>query len=509
MSFEMSATMNTTAFLSGSEAISRGAYEAGVKFGCGFYGTPVTDILTHFQKEYERNVQWTPNEKVAVEVAYGTITGGVRSMVVLKNSGINNASEPLVSAAYHGVNAGLVIVAIDDPGMLTSSNEQDTRHFARSAKLPLLAPSDPQEALDFVKLAFKMSEQYNLPVVVRLTSRLCFTRSVCRLDEPLTNGIKSPLDEIPRLSDRSKRHGEIEKQLAAIGSFGNKAFDINTIDVGSPDVGIITSGISYAYAKEVLPEASYLKIGIIHPLPQQLITYFAGLVQRLYVIEELDPFIEEQIRAMGIKVIGKEVFPHTGELNPDIVAKGLEAEGVKSEELQRDIIELPVKQDASCAGCQHQGLMNVFTKLGLHVVGDIGCYAAGETPPNPDHEMGCFCIGASMSIAYGISLAQNSHADNKTVALLSGSTFLHSGLQSLSNIVSNKGTATVCILAHEGSESDNGTKKIDFEQICRGLGIESLHKVDSTDEAAIERALGEELPKPGVSVIIASAHSAD
>ncbi len=495
--------MNSTSFLTGSQAVARGARESGIQFASGFHGTPVTEILNTMRDDSNVSVQFTPNEKVALEVAYGTSRGGLRSAVILKHAGINIAAEPLVSSTYGGVNAGLVIVSIDDPGMLSSTNEQDTRHFARSAKLPLLAPSDQQEALEFIKLAAAISEEYTLPVMVRLTSRLCNVGGVVRLSDPA----EAPQRKAAPAQVTLRRHEEIEKQLGALEAFGNKAFDINTVDVGSPDVGIITSGISYAYAKEVFPGASFLKLGIIHPLPKKLIEYFAGLVKRLYVIEELDPFLEEQIQAMGIEVIGKSNFPRTGELNPDIVAKGLEQEGIAAVSVPGGF-ELPVRHSSLCQECNHRGLMNVFTRMDLNVIGDIGCHTPGELPPsdNPEDDP-CLCIGASMSVAYGMSIAGGAGLGARTVAVLSESTFMHSGLQALSNIAANNGTATVCILSTPGG-GGGLQQPIDYRKVCEGLGIASIHTVSSSDEAEIERILTEELPKDGVSVLIAEVRNA-
>lgn len=493
--------MNTTSFLTGNQAVARGAFEAQIAFASGFTGHPVTDILNAMHDEHGVNVQFAPNEKVALEVAYGASRGGLRTLVALKHAGINIAAEPLVSATYGGVNGGLVIVSVDDPGMLSSMNEQDTRHFARSAKLPLLAPSDQQEALEFIKLAADISETYTLPVMVRLTSRLAESGSVVRLSDPVEFK-KKDAGTVPQIP-AARRHEQIENQLGALEAFGNKAFDINTIDVGSTDVGIITSGISYAYAKEVLPEASYLKLGIIHPLPHKLISYFASLVKRLYVIEELDPFLEEQIRAAGIEVIGKSVFPRTGELSPDIVAKGLEAEGVEPRSVHANGMELPVRHSSTCEECAHHGLMRVFNRMNLNVVGDMGCYSPGDLPPRAeDDDDACFCIGASMSVAYGLSIAGEGKMDSNTVTVLSGSTFMHSGVQALSNIVANKGNATVVILATPG-HGGNGHVQVDFKKICEGLGIDAIHTVSSRDEASIESLLKQELPKAGVSVLIA------
>jgi indolepyruvate ferredoxin oxidoreductase, alpha subunit len=501
--------MHNTAFLSGSQAIARGAYQAGVRFVSGYAGDPTTEILRAASDMHAANVQWTPNEKVALEVALGIARGGSRALAVLKHIGLNIAADPLVASAYTGVNAGLVIVAIDDPGLLSSLSEQDTRHLARAAKLPMLSPSDTQEALDFLSLAFSMSERYDLPVIVHMTHRLCHMRGVCRLSEPVTSAQKTSVLRTPLTAlEGLNRHTFLEKQLGAIETFANQAFEFNTIDVGSPDIGIITSGIAYAYAKEVFPEASYLKLGITHPIPQKLLSYFASLVKRLYVIEELDPFLEEQLQAFGLRVAGKDVFPRTGELTPEIVAKGLEKEGARTLDALTESIPLPSRQSNQCHTCMHRGLMNVFLKMNLQIVGDIGCFSPGELPPADPEEMdACFCIGASMSIAYGMSLAQGGDTHD-TVTIVSGSTFMHSGLPALANIVENDGTATVCILAspsHDGAA--HGAKAIDYGKLCEGIGVQSIRTVAPDDESAVEEILKEELPRPGVSVIISMNES--
>jgi indolepyruvate ferredoxin oxidoreductase, alpha subunit len=496
--------MNATAFLSGSQAVARGAHEAGVSFVAGFAGDPTSEILTAASDLHAMNVQWTPNEKVALEVALGIARGGSRALAVLKHIGLNVAADPLSASAYSGVSAGLVIVAIDDPGLLSSLNEQDTRHLARSAKIPMLAPSDTQETLEFLKLAFGISERYNLPVIVHMTHRLCHMRGVCRLSDPETVTARtSELRTHFAGLEGLQRHAQLEKQLGVIETFANQAFELNTIDVGSPEIGIITSGIAYAYAKEVLPDASFLKLGILHPVPHKLLTYFASLVRRLYVIEELDPFLEEQFHAMGLKAMGKEVFPRTGELSPDIVAKALEKEGARSLVSTASSVTLPARQSSLCLSCAHRGLLNVLIKMDLNIVGDVGCFNPGELPPaDPEELDACFCIGASMSIAYGMSLAQGTDASD-TVAVIAGSTFMHSGLPALANIVENGGSATVCILATP-SHSDAGRhlNSIDYAKLCEGVGVQNIRTVHPDDEAGIEAVLTGELNRPGVSVII-------
>ncbi|MBL0176225.1 MAG: indolepyruvate ferredoxin oxidoreductase subunit alpha [Ignavibacteria bacterium] len=499
--------MKSTSLLSGSQAIARGAYEAGAQHVVGFPGAPVSDIIAAFDALPDTAAHWSPNEKVGLEVALGISQGGARTLAALQHIGMNIAADPLIASAYSGVNGGLVIAAIDDPGMLSSMNEQDTRHFARAAKLPMLAPSDPQETIEFMKLGFSMSEKYDVPVLLRMTTRLCNTRGLCMTGEAAVHaarniGLKSP----KTVADGLSRHEALEKQLAAIEVFSTQAFEINTIDVGSSDVGIITSAVPYLYAKEVLPTASFLKLGILHPLPHKLISYFATLVKRLYVVEELDPFLEEQIKAMGITVIGKDAFPRTGELTPDIVAKGLSTEGAVVTSALSVPVKLPSRQSNLCLSCAHRGLMNVFQAMNLNVVGDIGCFNPGELPPADPEEMdACFCIGASMSVAFGLSLASDAPSARRTVSVVSGSTFMHSGLPALANIVQNSGTATVCLLAAPSNgDSVVPASTVDYRMLCEGVGVRRIRTVHPDDEQSIEAALREELDAPGVSVIISA-----
>ncbi len=496
--------MNTQMLLSGSAAAARGACEAGAAWACGYPGTPATEILDAVTALDGTTMLRTANEKVALEVAMGVSQGGRRALAVMKHIGLNIASDAIVASVYAGVGGGLVITSIDDPGLLASMNEQDTRHFARAARIPMFAPSDSQEILDFTRMAFAFSEQYDVPVIVRLTTRLCFTHSMCTVGTRHESTLRGSVLHTPKTQrEGMRRHEHLERQLAAIEAFGNQAFELNTIDVGSNEVGIITSGISYAYAKEVLPDASFLKLGLIHPLPKKLVAYFASLVQRLYVIEELDPFLEEQIRAMGINVIGKEAFPRTGELSADIVAAGLAREGASA---PRPIMgsDLPLRSTSQCMGCAHRSLMNAFQKLDLTVVGDIGCYTPGDLPPADPAELDvCFGAGSSMSVAFGHALARGDSRD--TVAVLSGATFLHSGLPALASIVQNGGTATICIMAtpsHAAAASD--TAGIDFVRLCEGVGVARVLPIEAGDEEAAERALADARMRDGVTVIISS-----
>lgn len=504
--------MSSIVLISGSEALARGAYQAGADFVGGFPGMPVNDILDATDAFSSSTVtQRATNEKVALEVALGIARGGGRALVVLQHTGLNTASDPLITSAYSGTNGGLVIAVIDDPGMLASMSEQDSRHFARTAKIPMLAPSDSQEIVDFTALAFRLSEKHDMPVLLHLTTRLCNTRSLCTVAEPEPVATRTPvLSNARSTAANLTRHEFLEKQLVSIRTLGNQAFELNSVDVGTSELGIITAGISYGYAKEVLPDASFLKLGMIHPLPDKLISYFSSLVRSLYVIEELDPFIEEQIRAAGIAIRGKEIFPAVGELSSERVAIGLAAAGNQIASggpalvAGKSAAELPARASHFCDACLYRTLMGVFKRMQLTIVGDVGCFRPGERPPTePDGVDACFCIGSSMSIAYGLALKQNSAGAHRTVAVLSGSTFIHSGLQALANIVQHGGDATVCILVSPGSAGYNAVPaSIDFVKLCEGVGVTAIRGLNPGDDTVSESVLDEELRRPGVSVII-------
>lgn len=505
--------------LSGDQAVARGAYECGVTFGAGYPGTPSTEILEAFKKFPGVKAQWAPNEKVALEVAVGASVGGARALATMKHVGLNVAADPLFSAAYSGVNGGLVIVSADDPGMHSSQNEQDNRHIARAAKIPMLEPSDSQETLEFTKLGYVLSELYDVPVLLRMTTRVCHTMTVTNTSEVEKFKIKpykkNYTKNVLLPSNARVRHAELEKSLAALEDYGNKAFDLNAIDVGSPEVGIITSGVAYQYAKEALPNASFLKLGMTFPLPKKLIKYFASMVKRLYVVEELEPYLETEIRAMGIEVKGKELFPIMGELNADIVAKGLALENAFQPESNNVKVDIPNRPPTLCPGCGHRGMMYIFHKLHLNVTGDIGCYTLGALPPL--HAMDtCLCMGASVSMAFGLELAQGAETAKKTIAVIGDSTFMHSGITALINIVYNQGISTVCILdnkitamtGHQGNpitgEMLQGEHEPQFDivKMCEAVGVKNVRVVDPYNLEETEKIVVEELNRPEPSVII-------
>ncbi|MDI6828241.1 MAG: indolepyruvate ferredoxin oxidoreductase subunit alpha, partial [Armatimonadota bacterium] len=407
--------MKNVVLLSGNEAIARGAFEAGVSVAAGYPGTPSTEILENIVQYESIYAEWAPNEKVAFEVALGAAYGGVRALAAMKHVGVNVASDPLLTASYTGVNAGLVLVSADDPGMHSSQNEQDNRHYARFAKIPMLEPSDSQEAKDFTIRAFEISEEYDTPVLLRTTTRVNHGKSVVRLSEPKVppkgrferNFCKYVM--IPAYG--IKRHEIVEERLIRLKELSN-SIDLNIIEWGDSSIGVITSGISYQYVREVLPNACVLKLGMTYPLPDNLIRNFAAKVKKLYIVEELDPFLEDQIRALGIEVIGKDCFPRVGELNPTLVAIGF---GIKEPKQVAVTTQVPPRPPVLCPGCPHRGFFYVLRKFKAIVTGDIGCYTLSVLPPLETMDT-CVCMGASIGNALGIKRAMPQDDDRPVVA---------------------------------------------------------------------------------------------
>jgi len=507
--------------LSGNEAIARGAFEGGVRFASAYPGTPSTEILENVAKYKEITSQWAPNEKVALEVAVGASLGGGRVLVAMKHVGVNVAADPLFSLSYMGVNGGLVIVTADDPGMHSSQNEQDNRWYARAAKIPMLEPSNSQEAKDFTIMAFEFSEKYDTPIFLRTTTRISHSKSIVELQDrkeiqlkPYEKKFKKNvlLPSIARL-----RHTLVEERIIQLAEQAHE-MDINRIEWGDKNIGIISSGISYQYAKESFPQVSFLKFGLIHPLPQSLIKEFAEQVEQLWVIEELDPIFEEQIRAMGIPVIGKEKIPNLGELNSDIVSVGFGDKKEKSEKSVLDDLILPSRPPVLCPGCSHRGIFWALKKLRLTTHGDIGCYTLGALPPLEGMDS-CLNMGASIGMAEGMVKVAPEKYKGKVVGVIGDSTFVHSGITALIDMVYNKGLATIIILdnrttAMTGHQEHPGTgiqlngeltSKIDFEKLCQSIGIEHIRKVDPYDLKATLQIIKEEIKRDAPSLIIADA----
>lgn len=511
--------MKTTVLLSGNEAIARGAYEAGVRVAAGYPGTPSTEILENITQYETIYAEWAPNEKVALEVAIGASFGGARALCTMKHVGVNVASDPLLTAAYTGVNRGLVLISADDPGMHSSQNEQDNRHYARFAKILMLEPADSQECRDFTVRAFEISEEFDTPVLLRTTTRVNHGKSTVRLEmprEPVFGSFEhNPQKYVMIPAYGMKRHVFVEERLERLRELSNTT-DLNRIEMGDTSVGVITSGIAYQYVKEAVPQASVLKLGMTWPLPDRLIREFASNVEKLYVVEELDPFIEEQVRAMGIEVAGKERFPIIGELNPKLVAAGfgqVAGEGVQLPPQQTS--EVPGRPPVLCPGCPHRGFYQVLKKMRAIVTGDIGCYTLGVLPPLEVMDT-CICMGASIGNALGMKRAQSPDDKRPVVAVIGDSTFVHSGITGLIDAVYNGTAATVCILdnsitAMTGGQDHPGTgrtlmgapaPKLDLPALAKAIGVEDVLVVDPCDLPELEKALTYAVGTEKPSVVI-------
>ena len=498
----------------GNEGVARGAYEAGVRVATAYPGTPSTEITESIAEYDDIYAEWSPNEKVALEVAIGASIGGARAIVSMKHVGLNVAADPLFTVSYTGVNGGLVIVVADDPGMHSSQNEQDSRYYARSAHIPMLEPSDSQEAKDFVKMAFEISEKYDTPVFIRMTTRVAHSQSLVEIAArepiPLKEYKKDFSKYVMMPGMARKRHIVVEERMKRLQE-DCSSFSINRIEEGDKSIGIITSGIVYQYAKEAFPNASFLKLGMIHPLPKKLIEEFASKVEKVYVLEELEPVIEEQIRSWGIDVIGKELFSVQGEYSAKLIE-----ERIKRVEVQKVSAEnLPMRPPVLCPGCPHRAAYYVIKKLKLHIMGDIGCYTLGALPPLETVDA-CVCMGASIGMAHGVAKARGKEFAKKTVAVIGDSTFIHSGITGLIDIVYNNGIATVIILdnsttamtGHQDHPATGRTIKgepapvLNLVELVKAVGIKNVRVVDPFDLEGSERILREETQKEEPSVII-------
>lgn len=498
----------------GNEAIARGAYEAGVKVSAAYPGTPSTEISENIVKYDEIYAEWSPNEKVAMEVAIGASISGVRAMASMKHVGVNVASDPLYTASYTGVNGGLVLVAADDPGLYSSQNEQDTRCVARAAQVPVLEPADSQEAKDFVKFAFAMSEKYDTPVIVRTTTRLSHSQGMVTLEE------RDAVEDKPYERNISKfvmmpgmakgRHVFVEERMEAIAAEG-AAFPINRAEYNDTSIGFITSGIPYQYVKEVFPNASVLKLGLVHPLPKKLIEEFASKVDKLYIFEELEPVIEEQVKSWGIQAVGKEIFTRQGEYSANLLRKTLLSE----EDQINQPAQVPARPPILCPGCPHRSVFSVLNKLKIHAAGDIGCYTLGAVAPLSVIDT-TICMGASISSLHGMEKAKGKEYVKNWVAVIGDSTFMHTGVNSLMNMVYNQGTGTVMIVdnsttgmtGHQDHAATGKTLKgevvpaINIYNFCKAIGIEHVTEVNAFDLPALEKLIKEETARDEISVII-------
>ncbi len=506
--------------LSGNEAIARGAYEAGVKVAAAYPGTPSTEILENIVQYKEIYAEWSPNEKVALEVALGAAIAGSRALACMKHVGVNVAADPLFTASYTGVRGGLVVITADDPEMHSSQNEQDNRNYAKFSKIPMLEPADSQEAKDFIKLAFELSERFDTPVFIRSTTRISHAKSIVELAEPEQREAPTELQHkfekfvmLPR--NARMRHPLVEQRTKDLAAFA-ETFDRNEMILQETDIGIIASGTAYQYARESYPAKSFLKLAMAWPLPEKKIREFAAKVKKLYVFEELDPFYEEQIKAMGIAVTGKAVFPICGEFNPATAASGISGGTAKNETPLLEYI--PPRPPNMCPGCPHRGIFHTLKTMKLFVSGDIGCYTLGALPPISAMDT-CICMGASVSGAMGIDKALGENNLGKAVAVIGDSTFLHSGITGLLDIAYNQGACTVIILdnritAMTGRQEHPGTgftlmgkpaKQVNYEHLCRALGIEHIRKVNPYDLAQVKSVIQEEINRPEASVILSEA----
>ena len=499
----------------GNEAIARGAYEAGVKVSSAYPGTPSTEI-SEYLVQYRDDVyeEWAPNEKVATEVAVGASLAGVRSMACMKHVGLNVAADPLYSVSYMGVNGGLVIVVADDPGLYSSQNEQDTRMVARAAQIPVIEPSDSAEAKDFFKAAFELSEKFDRPFIFRTTTRLAHSQGLVELQErvePEDRPYEKNIQKNVMMPGNAKiRHVEIEKRNNELAEEAN-TLPINRVEMNDTKIGVITSGIPYQYVKEALPNASVLKLGMVNPLPRKLIEDFAAKVETLYIVEELDPVIEEQVKSWGIKAVGKEILTVQGEYSANMLR-----EAILKEKLDiKEPAAAPGRPPILCPGCPHRSVFYVLNKLKMHAAGDIGCYTLGAVAPLSVIDT-TMCMGSSISTLHGMEKAKGKDYIKNWVAVIGDSTFMHTGVNSLMNMVYNKATGTVMILDNSttgmtGHQDHAATGKtlqgdptyaISIPGICRAMGIKNVYEINAFDLPLLEKTIKEETAKDEISVII-------
>lgn len=498
----------------GNEAIARGAYEAGVKVSAAYPGTPSTEISENLVQYEDIYCEWSPNEKVAVEVASGASISGVRSMACMKHVGLNVASDPLYTMSYIGVKGGMVVVVADDPGMYSSQNEQDTRMIGRASMIPVVEPSDSQEAKDFMKYAFDLSEKYDTPIILRTTTRLAHSQGLVELEDRF-----EPVD-VPYERDIKKhvmmpamaigRHVAVEKRLNDMIA-DSADMPINRVEINDTKLGFITCGIAYQYVKEVCPDASVLKLGLVNPLPRKLIEDFASKVDRLIIFEELEPVIEEQVKSWGIACEGKSLFTRQGEYSANMIREKLLGIDLSLDAKS----EVPARPPILCPGCPHRSVYSVLNKLKIHAAGDIGCYTLGALAPLSVIDT-TICMGSSISSLHGMEKAKGKEYIKNWVAVIGDSTFLHTGVNSLMNMSYNKATGTVIILDNSttgmtGHQDHAATGKtlmgeptyaINIYNLVKSLGIENVYEVNAFDLATLEETIKREVARDEVSVII-------
>ncbi|MBR5731710.1 MAG: indolepyruvate ferredoxin oxidoreductase subunit alpha [Firmicutes bacterium] len=500
----------------GNEAVAQGLYEGGIGFISSYPGTPSTEITEFLAKRDDLHSEWAPNEKVAMEAAFGASLAGVRSACAMKHVGLNVSADPLFTMSYTGISAGLVVCVADDPAMHSSQNEQDSRHYAIAAKLPMLEPADSRESLEFAKAAFELSEKYDTPVLLRMCTRVSHSQSIVETSQRTVPERKTYVKNSPKYvmmpGYAKKKHPMVEARMAELAELAENC-PFNRIEWGGLDKGIITSGTSYQYVKEVFGDSvSVLKIGMPNPLPTRLIKEFAAHVKELYVIEELDPVIEDHCRKIGLSPIGKEKFSPIGEFSQKTIA---EAFGLPAKPSVSADTAAPARPPVMCSGCPHRGMFYVLAKNKITVLGDIGCYTLGAQAPLDSVDT-TLCMGASVSGIHGFITASDKTAAGRTVAIIGDSTFIHSGVTGLINIAYNGSNSTVIILDNSitgmtGHQQNPTTGynikgdpagKVDLEALCRSVGIRRVRVVDPYDLSACEQAVKEELAAPEPSVII-------
>ncbi len=500
----------------GNKAVARGLYDGGLSVVSSYPGTPSTEI-TEFLSQYDDiHSEWAPNEKVAAEVAFGASLAGARSACAMKHVGLNVAADPLFTLSYTGVNGGMVICVADDPAMHSSQNEQDSRHYAIASKVPMLEPADSNEAYLFAKSAFKLSEKYDTPVLLRMCTRIAHSQSIVELKDKEENNLKAyeknPQKYIMMPANAVKRHPVVEERTKALAELSEDCI-YNTVELNSSEIGVITSGCSYLYVKEALGDSvSVLKIGMPNPLPTKLIRDFASKVKKLYIIEELDPIIENHVRSLGIECVGKEMFSLLGEFSQATVAKAF---GKKEPACVGCDSAVPNRPPMMCAGCPHRGMFYTLAKNKITVMGDIGCYTLGAVAPLNALDS-TLCMGASISGLHGFNAARKEEFEGKSVAVIGDSTFMHSGMTGLVNIAYNATNSTIIILDNSitgmtGHQQNPTTgynikgeiaAKVNLEELCHALGINRVRVVDPYDLKACETAVREELSVNEPSVII-------
>ncbi|MBE6669756.1 MAG: indolepyruvate ferredoxin oxidoreductase subunit alpha [Ruminococcaceae bacterium] len=509
--------MKNKTIMLGNEAIARGAYEAGVKVSSAYPGTPSTEISEYLAKYDEVYTEWAPNEKVAAEVAIGASISGVRSLACMKHVGLNVASDPLYTFSYTGVNGGSVFVVADDPGLASSQNEQDTRMVARAAHVPVLEPSDSSEAKEFVKFAYELSEKYDTPVILRTTTKLAHSQSTLELNERVEIEDKEYQRSVPKYvmmpASAIGRHLAVEDRERRMAD-DSADFFVNRAEYNDTKIGFITCGIAYQYVKEACPDASVLKLGMTNPISKKLVDDFISKVETVYVFEELEPVIEEQVRAWGHNVKGKELFTRQGEYSANLLKKVIYGDDGVVFEKQ----DAPARPPILCPGCPHRSVFSVLSKMKIHASGDIGCYTLGAVAPLGVIDT-TICMGASISALHGMEKARGKDFIKNWVAVIGDSTFLHTGINSLINMVYNKASGTVMILdnrttgmtGHQDHAATGKTLKgeetnaIDFVELCHAVGVKNVIEVNAFDVKTLEKVIKESVEGDTLTVIITKA----